>query len=222
MPADKVIKPSPLFYKLTQIVLYRFYRICFDFKVYGVKNVPEDSRGVIFAPNHASFLDPPILGISLKKPIHYLAKEYLFKVFGFGRTLHWLGILPIKSKSDDFRSMRQILRALKDGKRLVLFPEGTRTLNGQFQEAEGGAGFLAVKSRAYVVPVYIQGTFGAFPKGAKWFRCGPVRAYYGKPFIPAEDAELMIAKDPYLAVSQRIMAEIKKIKEAVDEGSYNV
>ena len=222
MPADKVIKPKPWFYKLVQVVLFRLYRIFFDFKFYGADNVPEDSRGVIFAPNHASYLDPPILGISLKKPIHFLAKEYIFKVFGLGSALYWLGVLPIKSESDDFRSMRQIMRVLKGGQRLVIFPEGTRTLDGRFQEVERGAGFLAVKSRAHVVPVYIQGTFEAFPKGAKWFRCRLVRAYYGRPFIPAEDDQLMAAENPYLAVSQKIMADIKKIKAAVEAGNYEM
>ena len=141
--ADRVINPSPGFYKLIQIVLFRLYRIFFDLKVYGVDNVPEDSRGVIFAPNHASFLDPPILGISLKKPVHFLAKEYVFKVRGLGRPLYWLGVLPIKSESDDFRSMRRIMRTLKEGGRLVIFPEGTRTTDGQFREVEGGAGFFS-------------------------------------------------------------------------------
>ena len=83
MAGDKGIKPWPLYYKLIQVVLYTFYRICFDFKFYGIENVPEDARGIIFAPNHASYLDPPVVGISLKKPINYLAKEYLFKVFAF-------------------------------------------------------------------------------------------------------------------------------------------
>ena len=213
MSADKVIKPSAFFYRLTQIVLYRFYRICFDFRFYGAENVPEDGRGVILAPNHASYLDPPMIGISLKKPIHYLAKDYLFKVFALRRMIFWLGSLPIKSEGDDFRSMRLILRALKDGKRLVIFPEGTRTLDGNFKDVEAGAGFLAVKSHSHVVPVYIEGSFAAFPKGVKWFRCKPIRVYYGKPFIPSEDAELMAKEDPYLAVSQKIMAEIKSIKE---------
>ncbi len=219
VPDKKVIKPSPLFYKLTQIVLYRFYRICFDFKHYGTKRVPNDSRGVIFAPNHASYLDPPILGISLEKPIHYLAKDYLFKVFALRRMLYWLGSLPIKS-ANDFHSMRELLRALKEGKRLVIFPEGTRTLDGKFQDVEGGAGFLAVKSKTYVVPVYISGTFEAFPKGVKRFRCRPVRVYFGTAFIPCEDKELMAKEDPYLAVSQKIMSEIKKIKDEVDQGIY--
>lgn len=220
MAADKVIKPWPLYYKLIQVVLYTYYRICFDFKFYGIENVPEDARGIIFAPNHASYLDPPIVGISLKKPINYLAKEYLFKVFALGRTLYWLGALPIKSESDDFRSMRQLLRALKEGKHLVIFPEGTRSEDGRFREVEGGAGFLAVKSKAYVVPVYIQGSFDAFPKGVKWFRCKPVRAYFGKPFIPCEDAGLMAEPDRYLAVGRKIMLEIQKVKADAESGLY--
>lgn len=220
MAAEKVIKPSPFFYRLTQTVLYIIYRICFDFKFYGVENLPDDSRGLILAPNHASYLDPPMVGISLKKPIHYLAKDYLFKIFPLGIMLYWLGSLPIKSEADDFHSIRQLLRALKEGKRLVIFPEGTRTEDGKFRQVEGGAGFLAVKSKAYVLPVYIEGSYDAFPKGVKWFRCKPIRAYYGKPFIPAEDAELMAKEEPYLAVSLRIMEEIKKIKADVEKGVY--
>ena len=220
MAAEKVIKPWPFYYRLIQTVLYTFYRVCFDFKFFGVENVPDDSRGIIFASNHASYLDPPAIGISLKKQIHYLAKEYLFKVFAFGRTLYWLGALPIKSESDDFRSMRQILRALKEGKHLVIFPEGTRSLDGQFREVESGAGFLAVKRRAHVVPVYIQGSFDAYPKGVKCIRCKPVRAYFGKSFIPCEDFDLMGQIEPYLAVSRRIMDEIKKVKADAENGLY--
>ncbi|OIO38931.1 MAG: hypothetical protein AUJ71_01900, partial [Candidatus Omnitrophica bacterium CG1_02_49_16] len=155
MSVEKVIKPSLAFYKLMQVVLFAFYRTFFDFKYYGANNVPEDSRGVIFTPNHASFLDPPIFGISLKMQIHYLAKEYLFKVFGLKHPLYWLGVLPIKSESDDIRSMRMVIRALKEGKRLVIFPEGTRSVDGQFRDVEAGAGFIAVKSGAYVMPAYI-------------------------------------------------------------------
>ncbi len=213
-------KPKPQFklwvYRIAQIVLFIFYKICFRFKAFGVENRPEDSRGVILAPNHASYLDPPLLGISLKKPVTFLAKEYLFKPFFFGRLLRWLGCIPIKSENEDFRSLRQLFRALKEGKSILIFPEGTRTITGEFQDAEPGVGFLAVKSRAYVWPLYIRGTFKAFPKGAQWLRCSPVSVHFGKPFIPANDAELMAKEDPYKAVGLRIMKEIKKIKEEVN------
>lgn len=215
MSAEKRPGFSPLFYKLTQIVLLALYRLFFDFKVYGAENVPEGSCGIILAPNHASYIDPPILGISLKRPITYLAKEYLFKKPFLREVICWLGSIPIKSETDDFRTIRQVLRALKEGKQVLLFPEGTRTLDGQFQEPEGGVGFFALKSGAAVVPIYISGTFEAFPKGVKWFRCKPVRIYFGKPFIPAMEKDFTGHENPYLAVGQRIMSEIKKIKEAV-------
>ena len=210
-------RPKLWFYRLAQVVLFIFYRICFRLEAYGRENVPQDSRGVILAPNHASYLDPPILGVTLARHITYLAKEYLFKVPVFGTVLFWLGAIPIKSEADDFRSMRQLLRALKNGKQILIFPEGTRSLDGNFKSVEAGVGFLAVKSQAHVVPVYIKGTFQAFPKGVKWFKNHPVKIYYGKPFIPALEPELLNKPDPYLAVSEKIMAEIAKIKESVEK-----
>lgn len=213
----RVRKPKRWVYRLAQIVLFTLYKICFGFKSYHSDNFPEDSpRGVILAPNHASYLDPPILGIALKKPITFLAKEYLFRPFLLGDVLGWLGCVPIKSESQDFRSLRQLFRVLKEGKSILVFPEGTRTSDGEFQKPEPGLGFLAVKSQAWVLPVYIRGTFAAFPKGAKCFRCRPVSVHFGRPFIPAADPGILSEKDPYQAVSLRIMDEIKKIKEEVD------
>ena len=210
-------KPVLWFYRLTQIFLLALYRFFFRFQSFGTENVPNDSRGVIFAPNHASYLDPPILGISLKKHVTYLAKDYLFKNFILRNLIRWLGAIPIRSQTDYFRSMRLVLRALKTGKHILIFREGTRSIDGQFQKVEAGVGFLAVKSRAHVVPVYIKGTFEAYPKSAKgWrFKCHPVRVYFGKSFIPALDSALMSESNPYLAVSEKIMIEIKKIKEEV-------
>ncbi|MBI3315895.1 MAG: 1-acyl-sn-glycerol-3-phosphate acyltransferase [Candidatus Omnitrophica bacterium] len=181
----------------------------------GAENVPQDRRGVILAPNHASYLDPPIVGVALKRPVTYLAKEYLFKPFPLGHILTWIGVLPIKGRADDFRSVRQLLRVLEDGQCVVIFPEGTRTSDGRFQDPEGGVGFLAAKSRSWVVPVYIQGTFEAFPRSAKFFKCCAVKVFFGKPFIPAEDSGLLKKEAHYLAVSQKIMSEIEKIKQGL-------
>lgn len=216
MPANHDRKPIMAFYWLTKIVLSITYKLFFGLKAFGLENIPNDDRGVIFAPNHASYLDPPLIGVSTERHVTYLAKEYLFRVLILGTMLRWLGVLPIKSESQDFRSMRQLLRILKGGKRMVIFPEGTRSLDGNFKSVEGGVGFLALKGETWVVPTYIRGTFEALPKGAKWFKCAPVRIYYGKPFIPSADTTLLSNQDPYLAVSEKIMAEIKKINEAVE------
>ena len=172
-----------------------------------------DPRGVILAPNHASFLDPPILGISLKRRVTFLAKEYLFKNFFVGIVLRGIGAYPIKSEKDDFKSIRDLVRILKSGKCVVVFPEGTRSLTGELKEPESGLGFLAMKSRSWVVPTYIRGSFEAYPKGAKFCRFKPIEVFYGDPFIPAETHEIVNDADPYGATSRQIMKRIVKIKE---------
>ena len=196
------------FYCLIRAVLFILYKIFFRFRCYGSENIPgpDDPRGVILAPNHASFLDPPLVGISAKRHITFLAKEYLFKAFFVGSVLGAIGSFPIKTRADDFRSIRALIRLLKEGRCVVMFPEGTRSPDGNFQKPESGVGFLAVKSQAVVVPVYIDGTFRAFPRGAKFFRCCPVQIYFGKAFVPR-------AGDPYMAVSEKIMEEIKKLEK---------
>ncbi len=205
-------------YGVIRTVLYRVYRILFGFRFFGAENVPlpSDGRGVLLAPNHASFLDPPVLGISLKRHVTYLAKEYLFRALFIGWVLRSVGALPIKTRDDDFRSLRQLMRTLKSGNCVVVFPEGTRSPDGGLKEAEEGIGFLAARSNAYVVPVYIQGTYEALPRGARWFRRQPVKVFYGEGFIPAEDTSLMGEANPYKAVSQKIMSEIARLKESAE------
>ena len=203
------------FYKFIRSVLFSFYKVFFGFKCYGFDRVPspEDNRGVILAPNHSSFLDPPVLGISLKRPVTYLAKEYLFRAFFIGFVLRKVGAFPILTRTDDFRSIRGLLRILSQGECIVVFPEGTRSPQGEFQEPEPGLGFLAIKSKAWVVPVYIEGTYEAFPRHAKFFKPHPVKVYYGVPFIPALDAAVLASPDPYGAVGQKVMAQIQRLKE---------
>lgn len=174
-----------------------------------------DPRGVILAPNHESYLDPPLVGVATRRQVTYLAKEYLFRAFLVGSILRAINAFPIKSETDDFRSIREIIRLLKAGRCVVVFPEGTRSDDGKLREPEGGVGFLAVKSQAWVVPVYIDGTFEAYPKGAKFFKCRKVGAHFGPAFVPALDKALMAEKDPYMAVSRRIMQDIKSLQEKI-------
>lgn len=193
------------------------YRPLFGFRHFGSERVPKesDSRGVILAPNHASYLDPPILGISLKRRVTFLAKDYLFRHWFVGWILRNIGAYPIKSESaNDFRSIRGLIRMLKEGACVAVFPEGTRSEDGRFREPEDGLAFLAMKSGSWVVPVYIEGSFAAFPKGTKKIKRRPIRAYYGEPFIPAQ-MSWSEGQAGTRELSLHIMAEIKKIKEGL-------
>lgn len=206
---------SELFYRFIRGVLYITYRLLFRFRHFGSEKVPseKDPRGVILAPNHASYLDPPILGISLKRRVTYLAKQYLFEHGFVGWVLRNIGAYPIKSESaSDFKSIRDLIRILKQGACVTVFPEGTRSETGELKEPEGGIGFLAVKSGAWVVPVYIKGSYDALPKGAKKIKRRPIDVHYGKPFLPSEMGWTEGVED-YMAVGRHIMAEIKSLKE---------
>jgi 1-acyl-sn-glycerol-3-phosphate acyltransferase len=212
-------KTSFIVYATVKWFCWSVYKICFGFRHYGTEKVPaaRDPRGVILAPNHVSYLDPPILGISLKRRVTYLAKDYLFRGF-LGWMLRSVGALPIKTGADDFRSIRELVRLLKEGRCIAVFPEGTRSESGELKAPEGGVGFLALKSGAAVVPVYIRGTYEAFSRDMKMYRPHPVRAYYGDPFVPALEKDFQDSPEPYMAVSRRIMAEIAKLKEKVETG----
>ena len=206
---------SGFFYRFIRAVLFITYKLLFRFQYSGSGRVPAatDRRGVILAPNHASYLDPPILGISLKRRVTYLAKDYLFKHGFVGFILRSIGAYPVKSESgNDFRSIRDLVRILKGGHCVVVFPEGTRSETGQMKEPESGIGFLAMKSGAWVVPVYIEGSYAAFPKGAKGFKCRPIQVTYGEAFIPAENRAWEALGD-YMAVSEDIMRRIKELKK---------
>ena len=210
---------NPFIYGVLKFALFISYRFFFRFQCFGQEKVPSptDKRGVILAPNHASYLDPPILGISLKKRVTFLAKDYLFKNSFVGWVLRSIAAYPIKSgEGEDIKSIRELIRLLKDGHWVVVFPEGTRTEDGSLRPAETGASFLAAKSGAYIQPVYIDGSFEAFPRSAKWFRRHPIKVYFGEPFIPAEDKELLHAENHYQAVGEKIMARIKELKAAAE------
>lgn len=209
---------SSTIYGIIRFVLFIVYKALFGFQVRGAQNVPpaSDPRGVIFAPNHESYIDPPLTGISQKRRVTYLAKEYLFKHGFVGWVLRSIGAYPVHSEGgNDFKSIRDLVRLLKAGRCVTVFPEGTRSPDGQLQKAEGGIGFLALKSGAWVVPVFIDGTFEALPRDAKKIKRGPVKVLFGKAFVPAEDAAIQSAPDPYQAVGDRIMQEIRSLKDSV-------
>ncbi len=205
---------SAPFYWVVRDALYIAYKVLFRFRHHGSENVPgrKDPRGVIVAPNHVSYLDPPVIGISLQRRITFLAKDYLFKHGFVGFILRGIGAYPIKSDSGgDFRSIRDLIRILRQGACIVVFPEGTRSPDGSFREPESGIGFLAMKSDAWIVPAYIKGSYEAMARGNSGVKMKPVEVFYGERFLATEE-KFGTGAEGYMAVSRHIMAEIKKLK----------
>jgi len=170
------------------------------FSIRGREHVPR-SGGYIFASNHLSNLDPMLVGITVHRRVSYLAKKSLFKSKIFSFFLYQVGAFPIRRESSDIGALKEALRRLRAGRPLVVFPVGTRGAEVTAAQAQPGIGFLAVKSKVPVIPVFIQGSDKVLPKGAKWPRRHPVRIFIGNPLSFAPQT-------PYPEVSRQIMQKI--------------
>jgi 1-acyl-sn-glycerol-3-phosphate acyltransferase len=202
--------------------LYRFY---FRWRVYNPERVPLEGP-VILAANHASFLDPPLVGSGVKRGINYLARENLFSIPVVGWILLRWQVVPVDREGGGAKGLKAILDRLLDGGAIILFPEGTRTRDGKLQPARSGIGLTVIKSDSPVVPVRVFGTFEAFGRHMKIPRPHRVAVKYGRA-MPFEQlrAEAKICskqrlKEIYKQVADEIMAAITKLEPFEDKERF--
>ncbi len=160
------------------------FRIIFSLtgglKSIGEENIPSDG-GVILAPNHISYADPPAVGSAMKRQVHFMAKEELFKPAIMGYIISAVGSFPVKRGTADRKAIKQALDLLRKGEVVCIFPEGTRSLDGNLQKAEPGIGLIALKSGCPVVPVAVAGTNKVLPSDKKERQRHLITIEYGKP-----------------------------------------
>ncbi len=136
--------------------IYIWCKIYYRAKIEGLENVPKDGP-LIFAGNHRSYLDPPLMVATAKRDMRFIAKEELTEN-KFLRFLIWVfDAILVKRNDKDVGPIKESLKALKDGKCIALFPEGTRNGLEKGESAKDGVAFFAVRSGAKVVPCGIQG-----------------------------------------------------------------
>ena len=142
-------------------------------KIEGTENIPKDKKQpLIFCGNHRTYADPPLIVVTAKRHVRFLAKEQLRK----NKFFAFLGVvfnaIYVKRDSKDVSALKTTLKALKDGESIALFPEGTRNGMEKGEKAKDGAAFFAVRTGAKVIPVGISG-------GEKPFKKMVIR--YGQP-----------------------------------------
>jgi len=163
--------------------------------------------------NHASFLDPYMIGYtSEKREVGFMAKDELFRNPVFGWIIRNCGAFPVKRGKQDGEAIQRFHDFLNSGKPLCLYPEGTRTLDGQLQPAKKGVGMLLYNARVPAIPAYIDGTFKSFPKGAFFPKPGRITVYYG-PAVPLDDLYALSPEKPtYREIADRVMKHIADLK----------
>ncbi|MFV1994617.1 MAG: lysophospholipid acyltransferase family protein [Verrucomicrobiales bacterium] len=191
-----------------------FRRIAYSHYGYRVVN-PErliEEGSAIIAANHASFLDPPMIGVAFQKELYYLARKTLFKNPFFGWLYAKWNSIPVDQQRPDMTSLKTMIRLLKEGHRVLIFPEGERTFEGELGSGLPGVGLLVAKSRAPVLPVRIFGTSEALPRGARLLRPAKIRVVVGEKLEFSADELASRDKGNYQHISDRIMAEIAKLE----------
>ena len=123
----------------------------------GRRNIPKTGP-VILASNHRSFLDPFLVGVSLRRPVYFVAKKELFRNRWMAWILNRLGAFPIRRGEGDEEAMETARMLLERGAAVVMFPEGTRIPAGPLGRPKRGVGRLALETGAPVVPIAILGS----------------------------------------------------------------
>ena len=135
-----------------------FYKVAFKIEVEGLENFPENKAAVVIA-NHMSMHDPVLLIALFDGKINFMAKEELFRNKILAWVLKKFGAFPVTRGGNDLKAIKHSLQLLKDNKILGVFPQGTRMTSAEAQQAKGGAAFMAIKSKAPIVPIAIKGNF---------------------------------------------------------------
>ncbi len=187
------------------------YRSLFGLKVVGRENLVRDGA-VLIASNHESFLDPPLIGTLYHDEMFYLARKTLMK----GALLKWIYLawnsIPVDQDRPDMTSLKAIIKLLGSGKRVLVFPEGERSLDGSIGVAQPGVGLIAVKANAVIQPIRIEGAREALPRGSGRIRFKQITLYIG-PAIRLTEEEMTTAKGKhgYQHIADRIMNAIKAL-----------
>ncbi len=185
---------------IVRTVIRIFFVVVYRVKVIGTDNIPKDKKQpLIYCGNHRTYKDPPLIVVTAKRHVRFLAKEELKKnpLFAFLGVV--FGGIYVKRDSKDVSALKTTLKALKNGESIALFPEGTRNGIEKGEKAKDGAAFFAVRTGAKVIPVGIKG-------GEKPFKKMTIK--YGKPMDFSNRS-----KDELDEITDEIMKEIIELSK---------
>ena len=191
------------------------------FKIRAINaEVLNTDKPLIVAPNHRSYIDPPLMNAVSPEPLVFLAKKELFE----GRLKNWffrnLNAIPVDRSRADFNALNEAIERIKRGCKVCIFPEGRRAPENGFLKPKPGVGYIAVKTGVPIVPVYIHNSTDILSRDNKHFRIPKreVLVVFGDP-LEFKDAEDNIKG--YKKVANLVMEEIKKLAQRVEKGEFN-
>ena len=191
-------------YQTLRLLFVFIFSVFFRWDVQGRENIPEEGPFIMCA-NHFSLWDGPLLGSLTPRFTRFMAKEELFSTPVLAAVLKLIKVFPVKRHSADRRAIRTALEALKAGHGLGIFPEGTRSPDGELLPPHAGVALIAVKSEAPVVPIGIVGPYRLFQ---------PVRVRIGTPLKFPEYYGVKVKGEQLAEIAQQIMQEIARLRSS--------
>ena len=202
----RIYQISTRFFKLGLMIWNRL-------EIIGAQNIPNEG-GILIASNHSSYLDPPVIGVGYRKrPVHFVARDTLWSSPFPRWWLNKVGCIPVSRDSGDTKALKLTIKALKKGQVVSIFPEGTRSENGEIRDVKPGIGFIVKHSMCTVIPAYINGSFMAFPKNSKWIKPNKITICFGEPITPDIFQNQGFGRDAYNDHAKLIMNKIRELKD---------
>ncbi len=179
----------------------------FNYRVIGAENMIEEGPCII-AANHCSFFDPPLVGVACKRAIHYLARKSLLEWPILGPIFPDLNVIPVDRKNADRSALMGAIRVVKNGGAVLIFPEGTRSPDGNLQTAQPGLGMIVAKTGAPVVPVRISGSYEVFNRDMVYPKPGSVEVAIA-PAIHFDPAPCSEPRGIYIETSEAVLRALR-------------
>jgi 1-acyl-sn-glycerol-3-phosphate acyltransferase len=196
--------PKRLWYGFLHVACRLLAVVAFRVRVEGREHVPAYGGAMVLS-NHQSHFDPVLIGLACDRRLNYLARETLFGFAPFRWLIRSLDAIPIDREGLGLTGLKETLRRLKQGEMVLIFPEGTRTHDGEVAALKPGFSALAKRTAVPLVPVAIEGAFDAWPR--RWMLPGlaTIHIRFGEP-IPPEVIQAYGERELVAEVERRIRA----------------
>lgn len=201
---------NPIYF-IGQSLTHAIYESLFSLRLLGYEKLIQEGPCIIVA-NHQSFLDPPLIGGIYESSVHFLARKTLFDPLLMRYTLPLCQAIPIDQEKPDPGSILKVMRLLKEGERIVIFPEGSRSPDGEIHRAMPGIGLIIGKLASVPVqPIRISGAFDCLPIHSSKLRFRPITVSIGTPIPFSAEERRAKGRQAQLTIGQKIMDAIRAL-----------
>jgi 1-acyl-sn-glycerol-3-phosphate acyltransferase len=207
-PAWLSRQKMPLLYRLVLFLAYVYTKIFLRLKVKILGNLPQ--KAALIAANHCSYLDPVLVAVSFPQEIHFLARKTLFDNPLFGTFIKNLNAHPIHGDGKDMAIFRTVTEVLQLDKKVLLFPEGKRSYDGELLALKQGVALMALKNNVPIIPCWVEGSVKVWPRGKSLPHLfGKVSCIFGEPIYPKEGYD---TKDNLKFMMDKLEESLKNLR----------